>query len=108
MSERCFPESFKDLEPLAAWALETETARSRKRQASTMAEIQAFYDALLPRMQAVLSYLNRFPPDGLPVQEARLFYLSLALAEVAPAVELFQQPSEPDTYPVEKFIPEHE
>jgi len=105
MGERCFPEPFVDLEPFAAWALATELARSRKRQTSAMVEIQAFYDALLPRMEAVLSYLKRFPLGGLPAQEARLFYLTLALAEVAPAVELFQQPSEPDTFAVDKFIP---
>ena len=108
MAKRLLPEAFADLEDWGAWALPKETERSRKRQASTMAEIRAFYDALLPRMAAVLSYLNEFPLDGLPEPEERLFYLTLALAEVAPAVELFQQPREDETFDVAQFIPEHE
>ena len=108
MAERLLPEAFVDLEGWVAWALPKETERSRKRQASTMAEIEAFYNALLPRMEAVLSYLNGFSLDGLPEPEERLFYLVLALAEVAPAVELFQEPREEETFDVTKFLPEHE
>ena len=61
------PEEFADLEPLAEqWALATETERNRRRLASRMSEVQALYDTLLPRTEAVLSYLGQFPLDNLP------------------------------------------
>lgn len=109
MSERLLPELFQDLEPLApAWALATERERSGKRLSSTMAEIQAFYNTLLPRMDSVIDYLNQFPLENMPADAQRLMYLTLSLAEVAPAVELFKQPSVVDGYDAARFVPMHE
>ena len=51
MVERQLPEQFQDLEPFLAWSLATERERSAKRQASTMTEIQTFYDAMLKGYQ---------------------------------------------------------
>ena len=42
------PEGFGQLEPFLGWALPTERARHAKAEASSMAEAQAFYDAMLP------------------------------------------------------------
>ncbi|HKA56256.1 MAG TPA: hypothetical protein VKJ47_21610, partial [Candidatus Binatia bacterium] len=92
MSDHVFPEPFRDLEAFAGWALETEVERNRKRLASTMAEIQAFYDAMLPRMEAVIDYLNQFPLEAMPADAQRLLHLTFSLAEVSTAVELFKQP----------------
>ena len=46
------PAEFADLEPFADWCLETEAERYAKRLASTMDELQAFYDAAFPRLEA--------------------------------------------------------
>ena len=76
-----------------------------------MEQIQPFYDAMLPRMDAVLTYLSDFPPespDVLPADVQRLLYLTLAMAEVTTAVELYQQPSVPEGFEPERFIPDHE
>lgn len=109
MPRRLLPESFADLEDFAgAWALATETERSQKRQASMMEEIQAFYDAMLPRMEQILSYLNQFPLDAMPEEARRLLHLTLSLAEVAPAVELFKQPSVVDGYDISRLTPVHD
>ena len=106
MSSHALPEAFADLEGFAgAWALATEAERSRKRKASTMAEIQAFYDAMFPRMEEILSYLRQFSLDEMPEEAKRLLHLSLSLAEVAPAVELFKQPSVPDGYDITRLTP---
>jgi hypothetical protein len=99
------PAPFAELEPVAAWALATEGQRARKRRDSTMAEIRALYDAVLPRMDAIIEYLNQFPLDNMPDDAQRLLYLTLSLAEVAPAVELFNQPLVTDGYDPERFIP---
>jgi hypothetical protein len=105
MSRQHFPAPFADLEPLADWALATEGQRARKRRDSTMAEIRTFYDAVLPRMEAMIDYLNPLPLDHLPDDARRLLHLTLSLAEVAPAVELFNQPLVTDGYDPERFIP---
>jgi hypothetical protein len=105
MSQPQFPTPFADLEPVAAWALATEGQRARKRRDSTMTEIRAFYDAVLPRMDAIIDYLNQFPLENMPDDAQRLLHLTLSLAEVAPAVELFNQPLVTDGYDPERFIP---
>lgn len=99
MSARLLPDSFDDLERFATiWALPTETERHARRLGSTMAELQSFYAAVLPRIDQILAYLNDFPLAGLPPEAQALLHLSLSLAEVAPAVELFGQPEVPDAY----------
>lgn len=108
MTERHLPEQFQDLEPYLAWALATERERSAKRQASTMTEIRTFYDAMLARMAEVLPYLAQFAPDHVPADVQRLFFLTLSLAEIAPAVEHFGQPSVVAGYDIARFIPVHD
>ncbi len=87
-----FPEQFQNLEPFRDWALAKESERRAKRLSSTMDEIQAFYDAIFPQMEAVVAYLNRFPLDQLPEGTQQLYYLTLSLVEVTSAVELYHQP----------------
>jgi hypothetical protein len=116
MSHKVLPDPFTDLEPFVdAWVLATETERNQKRLASSMTEILAFYDAMLPRMEAVLTYLSQFPlgraPEDaltLPEETRRLLYLALAVAEVAPAVELYKQPGVIDGFDSRRFVPDHE
>jgi len=103
------PEQFSDLERFVGpWALATERERNRKRLSSTMEEIRTFYDAMLPRMAATVEYLNQFPLEQMPEEAKRLLYLTLSLAEVANAVELFGQPGVIDGFDPERFIPMHE
>src|SRR5712691_6610629 len=80
------PEPFHDLEPFSGWARAKESERTGKRLASTMEEIRAFYDAVLPRLEAIVQYLNQFPLDRMPQDAQQLFYLTLSLMEVASAV----------------------
>lgn len=97
------PVQFEDLNNFTAWALPTETERNRKRRASTMAELQSFYDAILPRMDAVIAYLNQFPLDQMPVEAQRLFYMALSLMEISTAVELLGEPDESGVFDAERF-----
>jgi hypothetical protein len=73
----------------------------------TMEDIKAFYDAMLARMEEVLPYLDQFSVDALPKDAARLFYLTLSLAEVAPDVEQFGQPNVVDGYDMKRFVVQH-
>ena len=61
------PSDFSDLEPFAAtWCLPTERERYATRLASSMDEMQALYDAAMPRADAAMTYLDQYPLDDLP------------------------------------------
>jgi hypothetical protein len=91
------PSDFADLEPFAEWAIPTERARYDKRLASTMDELQAFYDAAFPRMEDAMSYLEQFSMDALPEDAKRLLWLYCALVTVSFPVEVWHQPRVPDS-----------
>ena len=99
------PEPFHDLEPFSGWALAKESERTGKRLASTMAEIRAFYDAVLPRLEPIVQYLNQFPLDRMPEDAQRLLYLTLSLVEIASAVELYGQPGVINGLDPSRFTP---
>lgn len=99
------PDEFSQLGPFVQdWAHASKTERQNKRFYSSMEELQTFYDAILPRIDEILAYLNRFTLEQMPQDARRLFYLSLSLAEVAPAVELFKQPRVPDGFDVTRIV----
>ena len=92
------PTAFSELEEFApTWCLATESERWRRRHESTMAELQEFYDAVFPRADAALDYLDRFPLDALPDDALHLLQLLYALVIVSFAVEDWRQPRIPDT-----------
>jgi len=98
MAERMLPAEFSDLEPFVAdWCLDSEPDRYAKRLASTMDEIQAFYDAIFPRAEEAIVYLEQFPLDSLPDDAHRLLKLLYSLILVSFAVEIWKQPYIPDT-----------
>ena len=92
-----FPADFVDLEPFAAWAIPTERARYAKRLASTMDELQAFYDIALPRLDGAMRYLEQFTVDDIPDDAKRLLWLYCALVPVSFPVEVWRQPKVPDS-----------
>jgi hypothetical protein len=108
MVEKQLPPSFHELESFVGWALATERGRTARRQSSTIAEIKSFYDAMVTRLQEILDYLDGFTLDNTPEDVRRLFLLTMSLAEVAPAVENFGQPSVIDGYDFSRFIPVHD
>jgi hypothetical protein len=91
------PAEFSDLEPFASWALRTEAERYDKRLASTMEEMEAFYDAALPRLEAAMAYLDQFPLDELPDDAERLLWLCYSLVNASFPVEVWRQPRVPDS-----------
>ena len=91
------PSESADLEPFADWALPTERERYAKRLASTMDEMQAFYDAALPRLEDAASYLEQLPLDDLPEDARHLLLLCYSLINVSFPVEAWRQPRVPDS-----------
>ena len=91
------PADFADLEPFADWALPTADERYAKRLASSMDELQAFYDAAMARIQDALTYLDQYPLDELPEDATRLMWLYCALMTASFPVEAWRQPRVPDS-----------
>jgi hypothetical protein len=91
------PPDFADLEPFADWAVPTERARYARRIASSMDELQAFYDAAFPRLESATGYLEQLSLDDLAEDEKRLLWLFCSLVTVAFAVEAWRQPRVPDS-----------
>jgi hypothetical protein len=91
------PPEFVDLEAFADWCLPTEAERFGKRLASSMDEMQAFYDAAFPRLEDVLAYLDKLDLRALPEDAARLLALSYSLVNVSFPVEVWRQARVPDS-----------
>jgi hypothetical protein len=92
-----FPAEFADLEPFADWALETEAERYAKRLSSTMDELQAFYDAAFPRLEAAIEHLEPLGLDALPDDATQLLRLCYSLVNASFPVEVWRQPRVPDS-----------
>lgn len=94
-----FPEAFAALEPFAGWALQGEKARYAKRIASTMDELQAFYDVAFPLLEANTEYLEKVTLEDISEQDKHLLWLFCSLVTVAFPVEAWRQPRVPDSGP---------
>ncbi len=81
------PSQFSDLETYAQWSVGTESERVKIINARSDAELRAFYDAMLPRMDAVAEHLNAFRLDKLPEEEMALFNLAKMMMEASTIAE---------------------
>jgi hypothetical protein len=91
------PNEFADLEPYADWCLATEAERYAKRLASSMDELQTFYDAAMPRLPEAMAYLDKFELDSLPDDAGQLLLLCYSLINASFPVEVWRQPRVPDS-----------
>lgn len=91
------PDKFADLEPFADWSLGTEAQRYAKRLASSMDELQAFYDAAFPRIEDAMGYLDALDLDALPEDATRLLWLMYSLVNASFPVEVWRQARVPDS-----------
>ena len=92
------PAPFAALEPFAdTWCLATERERYDLRLVSSIDEMQAFYDAIVPRAEEAMIYLEQFPLDSLPEDALNLLHLLYSMIEVSFPVEVWHQPRVPDT-----------
>ena len=91
------PSEFSDLEPYLDWDLAAEPERYAKRLSSTMAEMQAFYDAAFPRMEDVIAYCDKFPLNDLPEDARTLMHMMQSLITVSFPIEAWKQAKVPDS-----------
>jgi hypothetical protein len=88
MDERGLPEAFADLAAFAEWIVPIERDRHGKRVTSDLGTVKVFYDSMLPRMDAILTYLNTVPWEDMAQTDRNLFFLACAFMEVSHPVEL--------------------
>ncbi|MEU2738377.1 hypothetical protein ABZ656_24145 [Streptomyces sp. NPDC007095] len=91
------PSDFAELEPYSDWVLGSERERYAKRLASSMADMQAFYDAAFPLLDRATTHLDTFPLDDLPEPERNLMLLMFSLVMVSFPIEVWKQPRVPDS-----------
>lgn len=92
------PEQFADLEVFVdAWDLPGTNERYAARLAASMPEMTRFFDAILPRAEAIKGYLDGKDLGSLNDEDQRLGRLMFAFAIVAGAVEIYRQPMVPDS-----------
>lgn len=92
------PDRFADLEPFVeTWACGDFEARLDRRYRAEMSEILLFYEAMLPRADALLHALGDATPASLAGPELRAYRLLMSLAHCALAVERHKQPRAPYT-----------
>ena len=67
MTDLSLPEGFTELEPFVAdWALPTRAQRYEARLSKPYDELVAFYDAIAPRAEEAIAYLNGLDINALP------------------------------------------
>ncbi|MGV0875305.1 hypothetical protein [Mycolicibacterium sp. XJ879] len=91
------PPEFADLEPFSDWCLATEPERYAKRLASSMTDMQAFYDAITNRAEEALTYCDKFTLDDMPEDVLNLMRLLYSMIMVSFPVECWKQPRVPDS-----------
>ncbi len=106
MVHRPLPSKFTHLQAVAdVWALPTERERHLRRLTSTIEDLDAVYAALLAEIETMLTYLNQQDLSALSAEDANLLHLTFALAEIAPAVQIFRMPGNPDGFDTARIMP---
>jgi hypothetical protein len=98
MSDLTLPQAFSDLQPYVAdWALPTRAQRYEARLSKPFDELVTFYDAVAPRAEEAIAYLNGLDIDDLPDDATTLLHLLYSMILVSYAVNVFKQNRIPDS-----------
>jgi hypothetical protein len=98
MTDYTLPQAFSDLQPFVAdWALPTRAQRYEARLSKPFDELVTFYDAVAPRAEDAVAYLNGLDIDDLPDDATTLLHLLYSMILVSYAVNVFKQNRIPDS-----------
>ena len=101
------PAEFAALEPFTEWALPSERDRHRKRIAADLPTVRTFYDAMSPRMPAIIDFLDTIPVgdfDRQPAEVKTLHHLALAFMEVSHPIDMNWRTTDvDDAFPTSRF-----
>jgi hypothetical protein len=105
MTEHSLPPGFEKLAAWTAeWMLADHMERQLKRGASTLDQVKAFYDAMFPEMERIMTYLKTVPMEAPSQADKNLYRLAATFFEMSHPIDL----SWPDTeqrniFPVERI-----
>lgn len=106
--EMTVPAGFEALLPFEKWNMPTADERTRARREASSEELRAFYDGVLPHVEAILDECDRHALGELPESHRGIFNIALSLAEIAPHVEFYRgQPGVPYAFEEARFIAVH-
>jgi len=92
------PVAFAELEPwVADWARPTREERYAARLSKSYDELVEFYDAIAPRAEEAIAFLDALDIADLTGDAERLLQLLYSMILVSYAVNIFQQPRIPDS-----------
>jgi len=101
------PAAFAALEPFAEWALVSERDRHRKRIATDLETVRAFYKAAFPLMPAIMDFLDAIPVadfERQPAEVKTLHHLALAFMECSHPIDMNWRTSDvDDAFPSSRF-----
>ena len=88
--DHSLPSEFADLAHFGPdWFADSEKERHSRRLRGTPDELKGLYEAVLPRLDEMVGYLDQFPLDDLTQEQKNLLNLALSFMEVSMAVESF-------------------
>ena len=91
------PQAFSEIEPYVAdWALATRAERYAARLDRPFDELVAVYDAIAPRAEEAIAYLDGRDINALSDEATRLLHLLYSMILVSYAVNVFKQNRIPD------------
>ena len=92
------PPIFAELAPFVAhWACPTTNERVRARSVLPQEDIRAFYDAMVPRLDEAIDYIDSVGLHTLTPEAATLTRLVLGLGQASIAIEIHGAPIKPGT-----------
>jgi hypothetical protein len=92
------PEGFSELEPYVTdWALAKRADRYAARLDRPFDDLVVFYDAVAPRAEEAIGYLDGLSINALPDDATRLLHLLYSFILVSYAVNIFKQNRIPDS-----------
>ncbi|KQM99244.1 hypothetical protein ASE85_11080 [Sphingobium sp. Leaf26] len=105
MTTTQLPSEFTDLQPYVdEWALRGQTARYDQMLRAGIDQLRTFYDAMMPRMDAVIAHLNRYDIDAMPPAEQTLFNLAATFAETAHPIDFkWKKVQFDEVHPIERI-----
>lgn len=72
------------------WGLDSAHDRLKKRSTVDLTELNAFYDAVTPRLEEIIEFLNQFPVNEIPEQFKPIAYMALAICEVDDPINVWK------------------
>lgn len=103
------PPALRELAPLLEhWALPTERQRIERRLSSSLEELTAFHETVLPHLRDIVETLNRYPLDAIPDELRPYGHLALMMAELDMAVSRFRSADVPGGFPLPRLRLVHE